>query len=221
MFFARPLRAMTGLVGLVAAAGFASTDANAQQIYRIVSPEGQVSFSDKVPLDPNWRATPVTAVPMAVPASGSDNGSFPFDLRQAASRYPVMLYTGPDCAPCAAGRTLLSRRGIPFVEKTVTSNEDIEALKRLAGAPSLPFLTIGGQQLRGFSEIAWAQFLDAAGYPKSSRLPPGYALAPATPLVAAQEPKQAASPPAGPPRAAASLTRPATPAPPNPAGITF
>lgn len=222
MLFVRPLLALTGLVGLLAVAGFAGNDANAQQIYRIVSPDGRVTFSDKVPLDPNWRATPAMAIPSAVPASGADNSSFPFELRQAASRYPVMLYTGPGCAPCAAGRTLLSTRGIPFIEKTVTSNEDIEALKRLAGAPSLPFLTIGGQQLRGFSEIEWIQFLDAAGYPKTSQLPPSYTAAPASPLVSVQEPKQAARPAAEPPRAAASPVPPAPPAPPgNPAGISF
>ena len=42
---------------------------------------------------------------------------------------------------------MLSARGVPFTEKTVTSNEDVEALKRLGGTSSVPFLTIGGQQL--------------------------------------------------------------------------
>lgn len=221
MFFARPLLAVTGLVGFLAGVAFGSNDANAQQIYRIVEPGGRVTFTDKAPLDSNARAA--TPIPLVTPPKGQgvELSALPFELRQAAARYPVTLYTGPGCAPCGQGRTLLSGRGIPFAEKSVTTNEDIEALKRLAGAPSLPFLTIGGQQLRGFSEVEWTQFLDAAGYPKTSLLPASYTPEPATPLVAAEEPKP--TPPTRvpePARAAAPPPPPPAP-PPNPAGITF
>ncbi len=145
-------------------------DANAQQIFRIVGPDGRVTFSDKPPLDTGANAGVAKAVPLPG-AGGRDNSALPFELRQAANRYPVTLYTGPGLCAVRRGRTMLSGRGIPFAEKTVTSTEDIEALKRLAGAPSLPFLTIGGQQIKGYSEAEWVQFLDAAGYPKTSQLP--------------------------------------------------
>jgi len=217
MFFARPLLAITGLTGLMAVAAFSSSDANAQQIFRIVGPDGRITFSDKAPLEANARASTATAMPM--PSAAADNSALPFELRQAASRYPVTLYTGPGCAPCVSGRTLLSGRGIPFTEKTVTTNEDIDALKRLAGAPSLPFLTIGGQQLKGFSEIEWVQFLDAAGYPKSSQLPSSYSPPPATALVTAQQPQSPVQPAPEAPRAAAPAPV-AAPAD-NPAGIRF
>jgi glutaredoxin len=218
MFFARPILA-AGLLGLLAVAGFSSTDASAQQIYRIVGPDGRVTFSDQPPPDSSKaKAAPVT--PMTGSAAG--NGNLPFELRQVASRYPVTLYAAPDCVPCGAARNMLSNRGIPFAEKTVTSNEDIEALKRLAGVPSLPFLTIGSQQLRGFIEAEWVQYLDAAGYPKTSQLPPGYARAGATPLVAVQEPQRAR------PQAAVERPQAATPLPvsapapaDNPTGIRF
>jgi arsenate reductase-like glutaredoxin family protein len=44
-----------------------------------------------------------------------------------ASRYPVVLYTGKNCAPCGLAAAYLAGRGIPFTEKTVVSNEDIDA----------------------------------------------------------------------------------------------
>lgn len=216
MFFARPVAALA-LMGLLACAGFSANDANAQQIYRIVAPDGRVTFSDKPPTEGNLRAS---AAPMVQLPPDPSAASLPFELRQVANRYPVTLYTAPGCAPCGAGRAMLASRGVPFAERTVTTNEDIDALKRLAGAPSLPFLTIGGQQIKGFSEIEWVQFLDAAGYPKTSQLPPGYTPSPATPLVTAQEPQRATArapvqsePPAAPPA-------PAAPAD-NPAGIRF
>ena len=90
------------------------------------------------------------------------------------SRYPVTLYTSKDCAPCNSGRNLLNARGIPYTEKTITTAQDAEALKRLNSDGSMPFLTIGGQQIKGYSDGEWSQYLDAAGYPKQSQLPSGY-----------------------------------------------
>ncbi|HSV36275.1 MAG TPA: glutaredoxin domain-containing protein [Ramlibacter sp.] len=173
-------------------------------------------------MEANAKAStaPIVQVP-----GGSGNASLPFELRQAAARYPVTLYTSPGCGPCVFGRSMLSNRGIPFSERTVTSNEDIEALKRLAGTATVPFLTIGSQQLKGFSESEWVQFIDAAGYPKTSQLPTSYRPSPATPLVAAQDPQR---PPLPAPEAARPATEPdagraATPAPAadNPTGIRF
>jgi glutaredoxin len=216
MFFSRPLLAVTSLMGLLAMAGFSSGDAIAQQIFRTVTPDGRITFSDKAPLEASARAPTAVGVPIA--GAGADNGALPFELRQVAARYPVTLYTGPGCAPCGQGRGLLSSRGIPFTEMTVTTVEDIEALKRLAGAPSLPFLTIGGQHIKGFSEIEWVQFLDAAGYPRTSQLPASYNRPAAAPLVAAQQ----AQPPVPPAEAAPAPNTSPAPAPAgNPSGIRF
>lgn len=213
--------ATTALASLLLA-GAVAAPAAAQQVFRIVGPDGRVTFSDKPPETPNAKAAPVGASGGAA-AAARGGPALPFELRQVASRYPVVLYTGNNCAPCSGGRTFLSGRGIPFVEKTVISNEDIDALQRLSGSASLPFLTIGGQQLRGFSEVEWTQFLDAAGYPKTSQLPAGYRNPPAGPLVAVQtRPADAApAPQATAPDAAPAPAAPAEPAPSNPAGIRF
>jgi len=218
------VRILTTAAAAVLAAASLAPAAQAQQIYRIVGPDGRVTFSDKPPTDANAKAAPAAVVPLSGGTSASAN--LPFELRQVASRFPVTLYTGPNCAPCGTGRAFLASRGIPFTEKTVTSNEDIEALQRLSGASTLPFATIGGQQLRGFSEVEWAQFLEAAGYPKTSQLPAGYRQPSPTPLVAVQAPSPAQAPQAEPPRAAATAPAPAPagapePAPSNPAGIRF
>ena len=146
----------------------------------------------------------------------------PYELRQVASRFPVTLYTGNDCAPCTSARNLLTARGVPFTERTVTTNEDIEALQRLSGSAGLPFGSIGGQQLAGFSDAEWTQYLDAAGYPKQSQLPRNYRQPAPTPLVAVKE--AAPAPAASAPDQTPATRRPAPaprPAPSNPAGIIF
>lgn len=193
----------------------------AQGVYRIVGPDGKVTFSDQPPP----ATTPVRPVGNATTgASPGAGGQLPFELRQVSGRYPVTLYTSRDCAPCNSGRNLLNARGIPYSERTVETAQDSEALKRLSGETSLPFLTIGAQRLKGYSDSEWTQFLDAAGYPKQSALPSSYRRPAATPLVAVQaetsaSPTNGTRPPAGAPAAPAEV--PVAPPPQNPAGIRF
>ncbi len=188
----------------------------AQSVYRIVGPDGKVTFSDKPPLEPATKSKMSSAAGPA--GSGGASSLLPFELRQVAQKYPVMLYTGENCGPCQSARSMLITRGVPFSEKTVTTAEDSQALQRLSGENSLPFATIGGQQLKGFSDAEWTQFLNAAGYPASSALPSTYRQPAATPLVAvAAAPAATASVPA---RPAAQAPQPA-PAIANPSGIRF
>lgn len=194
----------------------------AQAVYRIVGPDGKVTFADKPP--PSASEARVTSANAGSGAAGASAG-LPYELRQIATKYPVTLYTGDKCGPCIAGVSLLTSRGVPFTEKTVTTNEDTEALKRLSGDNSLPFITIGGQQLKGFSDAEWTQFLNAAGYPASSALPPSYRRPAPAPLVrtveaparTAEGSVPAAARPKSNPRPATQVAPPAT----NPAGIRF
>ena len=169
---------------------------SAQTVYRIVGPDGKVSFSDQPP-PPTSKARVTTAAP----GGGSAvNASLPFELKEVVQRYPVTLYTSASCSPCASARNLLVSRGVPFTERTVNTNEDGEALKRISGDTTLPFGTIGSQQLKGFSDLEWMQYLDAAAYPKTSVLPASYQQPAPRPLVAtkAAEPAKAPAPAAAP-----------------------
>lgn len=209
---------------LLAVAGLIALPALAQGVYRIVGPDGRVSYSDQPP-PASSPARPVSGTGAAA-APAATAAALPFELRRTSSRYPVTLYTSAECNPCKSAIAYLERRGIPFTEKTVQSNADIQALQRISGETSLPLLTVGSQQLRGFFEADWKQYLDAAGYPAQSALPAGYRRPAATPMVAAAE----APPPSAPaPRRqpgqggepAAADAPPAAPPVTPPAGIRF
>jgi hypothetical protein len=82
----------------------------------------------------------------------------------------------------------------------------------------VPTLVIGSQVMRGLSSEAWISYLDAAGYPRESRLPASYQYRPATPIVERREPavtRGAAAPAPVAPQA------PAIAAPAGPGGIRF
>jgi len=202
-------------------AALVSNGVQAQTLYRIVGPDGRVTFSDKPPVTPA-KVTPLSADGKETGAAAS---ALPYELRQVATKYPVTLFTSKECAPCDEGRTLLRSRGIPFAEKTVTSNDDADSLKRLADTTSLPLLTIGSQQIKGYSAPEWTQYLNAAGYPEKSKLPASYRYADPSPLVTVKTAESASSPAKaaeGRPKTGAADTPPAPRvSPSNPAGIQF
>lgn len=211
------LAALAALLGCASLWGTASQ----AQVFRIVGPDGKVTFTDRPPADA--RAAPQVAA-RGSNSGGSSMATLPAELRSAASRFPVTLYTAADCAPCLTARNFLAQRGVPYTEKTVTTGDDAKALQNLSGEVRLPFATIGGQHIRGFAEPEWSQYLDAAGYPKTSQLPPSWRNPAPTPLVAVQAPAAPTTaarsqPPVPVPQAEAPA--PSDPSPANPAGIRF
>ena len=191
----------------------------AQTVYRIVGPDGQVTFSDMPGGAPASKLSPVDNTATAAVAAPS-GPALPYELRQVVGKYPVTLYTTNNCAPCDTGRKLLTTRGVPFSEKTITTTQDSEALQKLSGSNSLPLLTIGAQQVSGFSASEWTGYLMAAGYPERSRLPANYRAPQAAPLVAPEKPAT----PVSAPEPAAPALPPVTDLkvrPSNPAGIQF
>ena len=93
----------------------AGVGAHAQAVYRIVGPDGKVTFSDRAP---DTAAKPAQSTTSGTGATGA---ALPYELQQVATRFPVTLYTGTDCTPCNNARNLLVGRGIPFTERTITT----------------------------------------------------------------------------------------------------
>jgi glutaredoxin len=185
----------------------------AQAQFKVVAPDGTVTYSDRPPVSGKAQKLQPGG---ATAAAGTE---LPFELRQAATRYPVTLITSSVCAPCDAGRRLLQGRGVPFTERTASSNDDLDELRRLEQTAELPVLRLGSQRMVGFSADEWTGMLDAAGYPRASALPVGYKAPPPQPLA----PVRSAEPVWVQPRVMPSPPSSATPAPTSaaPGGIRF
>lgn len=195
----------------------------ASALFKVIGPDGRITYTDQPPTDPASRV--VASNPRGLPLPAPDAAAaLPAELRGVASRYPVTLYTSPDCAPCVSARLLLNRRGIPYAERSVSTPEDVDAFSRTVGSRMLPSLMVGKQALVGLSESDWQSYLDAAGYPRESRLPANYRQPPASPVVAGRPAAEA--PPAEsttivPPPDNNTAPTPATPPQRNPLGIRF
>ena len=138
------------------------------QLYKWVGADGKVTYSDTPP--------PVGAKQLSTKASGGESSGVPLpeDLAAAVGKNPVTLYTGAACNPCNDGRTLLKQLGIPFSEKTVATNEDLDKLRKMSGQSQLPLLVINNSKFRGFGDAEWRTALRSAGYPETNKLPKEY-----------------------------------------------
>ena len=184
---------------------------SAHALFKVIGPDGRVTYTDRPPPASEGRVLPVNRE-----TGVASDPQLPFALHQVAMRIPVVLYTTAECgdgSPMA--RALLARRGIPYSERTATSQEEREAWARIVGGSETPTLLVGSQSLRGFTPSAWDETLDVAGYPRSSQLPVTYQPPAPTPLI----PPRADTP--------APRTPPTTPRAPaneggaNPSGIRF
>ncbi len=143
--------------------------------YKIVGPDGRITYTDRPPVGENAQA-------LGKPKVGSSAIALPYELQQVVNRHPVTLYTGRECTVCETGRQLLQSRGVPYTEKTVDTPEDIRAFSAQENSSQLPTLKVGGKQLIGLQQAEWNAYLDAAGYPQQSKLPAGYVQPAATSL---------------------------------------
>ncbi len=168
--------------------------------YKWLSADGRTVYSDVPPPGGATRMDARTERP-TVSGSTSDRASaqvdLPFELKTTSSRYPVVLYTATDCVPCNAARQHLGARGIPFSEKSIATVADFDAFKaRGFSDNSFPAMTVGSEKAVGFEPGAFDRLLDAAGYPRTSKLPASYRQAAAEPMTTQQPARAAAGVPA-------------------------
>lgn len=135
------------------------------QTYRWVDKDGKVHYGDRPP------ASAVGSVQERKLGATAADKTLPYGVQQAVTNFPVTLYVSADCNEgCKDGRDYLKSRGIPFSEKNVSTNEEIESLKKLTSSSEamVPVLIVGSKQSKGWLQSDWQRLLDAAGYPKGS-----------------------------------------------------
>jgi glutaredoxin len=157
---------------------FLSTSLSAQaQMYKWIESDGKVNYSDKPP------PPSVNAIEIGSGLTSEKSGQFPYALAQAVKKMPVTLYGSDRISQSSEARNFLIKNGIPFTEKSISSNEEIDRLEKMTGSTQLPVLFIGGTKLTGYSPGEWRATLTQAGYPESNMLPSTYHFSAPQPLM--------------------------------------
>ena len=144
---------LAGIFLAVAAAG-------AQDMYKWVDGQGNVTYQDQPPPGQEDSAAPfaedaeVAAALAAEKARGENRSSV-----------PVTLYSIPVCDACDLVRMFLDKNGVPYTEKD--ADKDLTAkqeMKKLSGQLSVPMLVVGDNVVHGYSTTAIETQLVNAGY---------------------------------------------------------
>jgi len=154
---------MKRIVLLLGCLAMMPSGAQADELYRWVDAQGKVHYGDVPPAG----AAQVTTIKS--PAAVTPGEDLPYETRRAQQNFPVILYVADNCTEyCSQARELLKKRGIPFSEKSLITQEDIDSFKALSGSDSAPTLAVGKTFLKGFLAGQWHGELDIAGYPKTA-----------------------------------------------------
>ena len=77
----------------------------------------------------------------------------------------LKLYTNSGCgALCDEARAFLASRNLAFTEVSVEDPATVDELRKLAGQPKVPVLTVGSFVQRGFDADLYTRALESAGY---------------------------------------------------------
>lgn len=153
------MKKCVGLIALLLLAG----NVQAAEYYRSIDSKGKVHYGDK-PLGDAADIEKLKVQPEPDPGN-----LLPFETRRAMEKFPVTLYVAESCGEaCELARGYLNKRGIPFVEKSLATPEDINTFKKASGGDQIPALNVGKNWLKGYLESQWSQELDTAGYPKTA-----------------------------------------------------
>ena len=139
---------------------FILPNAESAERYRWVDKAGKVHYGDTLP------ANAINIKSKNIFETQSPNDDLSFATRLAQKNFPVTLYMGNGCGEsCDKGRSLLKKRGIPFAEKILTTQADIDEFTKQTGSDSVPVLAVGTIYLKGYSAESWHSALSTAGYP--------------------------------------------------------
>ena len=130
------------------------------QPYKWVDAQGRTHYGDRPPAEA--KARPVTAAintysGTPVLKAGGAAGA-------AAARESLVIYTTPTCGYCQAAKAHMSRRGIPYTERDVTTSESYEREFRQKGGRGVPLIVAGNRTLNGYSAESLDALLKGAGY---------------------------------------------------------
>ena len=73
----------------------------------------------------------------------------------AAAAVPVVMYATAWCPYCAKARAYFKRTNTAYVEHDIEKSAEAHAEFKRLGGRGVPLILVGGEKLRGFTELAF------------------------------------------------------------------
>lgn len=139
---------------------FALSPASAQTMYKSVTADGKVVYSDHPPADSKVlkTLTPDGTPSSALPVSAVEQLRRLRALRPtAAASSGVVLYSAAWCGYCAKAKAYLATKGIAYREIDIDTSDGLASFAQAGGGKGVPLLIADGQRVQGFSPAAYDQ----------------------------------------------------------------
>jgi len=135
--------------------------AQADTLYKWVDSQGRISYHDQPP--PEGAGYRVEEKVLGTGNKHKEDDT----LAKVVEKFPVVLYSVPDCGSCDLARLYLQKRKVPFTEQNLNTDPELQqTLKKKIGSLSAPTIMIGEKVMKGYVESVLEGELDGVGYPK-------------------------------------------------------
>jgi glutaredoxin len=133
----------------------------AQTLYKVVTPDGRVLYTDQPPAKGKVlkTLTPDAAPATALPPPAAEQLAKLQSLRAptVASVSGVVLYSAVWCGYCTKAKAWLAGRGIAYREIDIDTPDGLTSFVQAGGGTGVPLLVANGQRVQGFSPGAYDQ----------------------------------------------------------------
>jgi glutaredoxin len=151
---------IASIAALLVVAWFAAMPAFAQTLYKYVTPEGKVVYTDHPPTQGKLlkTITPDAAPATALPPSAAEQLRRLQELRPAAAQVGgTTLFSATWCGYCTQAKAWLGAKGIAYREIDIDTPDGMSAFAQAGGGRGVPLLLARGQRVQGFSPASYEQ----------------------------------------------------------------
>ncbi len=133
----------------------------AQTLYRSVTPDGKVVYSDHPPAQGRVvkTLTPADSASTTLPVSAVEQLRRLQALAPTVARRPagggVVLYSAAWCGYCKKAKAYLDGRGVAYREVDIDTQDGLAAYAQDGGGKGIPLLIADGGRVQGFSPAAY------------------------------------------------------------------
>ena len=147
-----------------------ATLAQAETLYKVVGPDGKITYTDQLPADRKsttalqFADAPTTPLPASVlkyQAGLQKSLANRLALSKSIGGGTPTLFSASWCGYCKQAKAFMNARGIRFHEVDIDTPEGGRAYFEAGGARGVPLLIADGKRQSGFSAESYDGFFSA------------------------------------------------------------
>jgi glutaredoxin len=138
------------------------------ELFKIVGPDGKVTYADKPPFDA--KTAKITEIkvesyngpPQINPTAAKPDWAAILKrplYGQQASAAGLVMYSAEWCGPCKRAKKYMDAKGIAYVALDIDKNPEDKAECNRLGGGGIPLFLKGTKTMKGFSEAKLDSFL--------------------------------------------------------------